>query len=134
MRVLALAAACEGTLAVALLLAPTLVLRLLLGTDAPGAALAVGRVAGIALLGLSLACWPERGASGHRPALRAMLAYNALATLYLLSLGLRGAWVGPLLWPAVVFHAVLTAGCLVALRHEAPRGDAAAKLAAGPAR
>ena len=37
-----------------------------------------------------------------------MLTYSALATAYLLYLGIRGDWVGPLLWPAVVLHAVLT--------------------------
>ena len=37
-----------------------------------------------------------------------MLTYGAAVTLYLLYLGIRGEWVGPLLWPAVVFHAVLT--------------------------
>jgi hypothetical protein len=36
-----------------------------------------------------------------------MLTYNVLATLYLLYLGIRGEWVGILLWPAVVLHAVL---------------------------
>ena len=37
-----------------------------------------------------------------------MLTYNLLATLYLLYLGVRGQWVGKLLWPAVTIHAVLT--------------------------
>ena len=37
-----------------------------------------------------------------------MLIYGAAVTLYLSYLGIRGDWVGPLLWPAVVLHAVLT--------------------------
>jgi hypothetical protein len=37
-----------------------------------------------------------------------MLTYGALVTLYLLYLGIRSEWVGPLLWPAVVLHAVMT--------------------------
>ena len=37
-----------------------------------------------------------------------MLTYSVLATLYLAYLGIRGEWVGPLLWPAVALHAVLT--------------------------
>jgi hypothetical protein len=123
MKLLALAAAGEAALAVALLLDPRLVYQWLLGADASGAALVMGRVAGIALLGLALACWPERGTSGHRAALRAMATYNALATLYLLGLGLGGTWVGPLLWPAGILHAVVTAGCLVALRREGPAGE-----------
>jgi hypothetical protein len=37
-----------------------------------------------------------------------MLCYSLLATLYLAYLGIRGEWVGVLLWPAVVIHAILT--------------------------
>ena len=36
-----------------------------------------------------------------------MLTYNLLATLYLLYLAIRGNWVGLLLWPAVVLHALI---------------------------
>ena len=53
-------------------------------------------------------------------ALRAMSTYNVLATLYLSALGVRGDWVGPLLWPAAVAHAVLSAWCLVVFLR--PRG------------
>ena len=131
MRVLALAAACEATLGVVLLFDPPIVFGLLLGAEASGAGLVMGRVAGIALLGLSLACWPDRGASLRQPALRAMLTYNALATLYLFHLGIRGEWADRLLWPAAVLHAVLTIWCFVAMqRREAPAGDPARKVAA----
>jgi hypothetical protein len=37
-----------------------------------------------------------------------MLTYSLLVTLYLLYLGVRGEWVGPLLWPAVAVHTALT--------------------------
>jgi hypothetical protein len=38
-----------------------------------------------------------------------MLTYSILATPYLFYLAMRGEWVGPLLWPAVVLHLILTA-------------------------
>jgi hypothetical protein len=60
-------------------------------------------VLGIALIALGVACW-----SG-RTALCGMLTYSALATLYLAYVGLGGEFVGRLLWPAVVLHAILTA-------------------------
>jgi hypothetical protein len=63
-------------------------------------------VAGIGLFSLGLACWP--GTESARSALRAMLTYNLLATLYLLYVGIRGEWVGLLLWPVVVVHGALT--------------------------
>jgi hypothetical protein len=114
-RVLAVAAAGEAVTGLALAIDPPLVVRLLLGAEPLGAGLAISRVAGIALLALGVACWPVRDAIARPPALRAMSTYNVLATLYLLSLGVRGEWVGRLLWPAVVLHAVLTVWCFVVL-------------------
>jgi hypothetical protein len=37
-----------------------------------------------------------------------MLTYNLLVTAYLVYLGLAGALVGILLWPAIAIHAALT--------------------------
>jgi hypothetical protein len=45
-------------LALALLIVPGLVGRLLLGEELTGIAIPVARVAGIALVGLGMACWP----------------------------------------------------------------------------
>lgn len=100
-KVLPVAAVVEAATGVALLTVPSLVGRLLLGTEVTGSGLVVARVAGIALVALGIACWPG-------PPLAGMLTYNALATLYFLYLGIRGQSVGPLLWPAVVLHLVLT--------------------------
>ena len=102
---LVLAAIGEAALGLALLVVPSLVGRLLLGAELTGVAIPVARVLGIALIGLGTACWPC--GSGSR-ALCGMLTYSALTMAYLLYLGIRGEWVGPLLWPAVVLHAVLT--------------------------
>jgi hypothetical protein len=41
-------------------------------------------------------------------ALAGMLTYSVLATGYLAWLAVGGEWVGPLLLPAVVAHAILT--------------------------
>jgi hypothetical protein len=101
-RLLLLAAVSEAATGLALLIVPSLAGRLLLGQELAGVAIPVARVLGIALIALGIACWPGR------TALCGMLTYSALATLYLLYLGIRGEWVGPLLWPAVVLHAVLT--------------------------
>ena len=61
----------------------------------------MSRITGIALIALGVACWPG-------PPLVGMLTYSALAMAYLAYVGIGGEWVGPLLWPAVVVHAVLT--------------------------
>jgi hypothetical protein len=108
-RVLALAAVSEAALGFVLLVYPPIVVRLLLGAEIAGAGIAVSRVAGIALISLGLACWPgsDAGSSPSR-ALRAMLCYSLLATLYLAYLGISGERVGVLLWPATVVHGILT--------------------------
>jgi hypothetical protein len=81
----------------------------LLGAELTGVCIPVARVAGFALIALGLACWPGSDATGvANRALRAMLCYSLLATLYLAYLGIRGEWVGVLLWPAVAIHGILT--------------------------
>jgi hypothetical protein len=127
-KVLALAAAGEGALGLVLLVYPPIVVRLLLGAKIAGAGMVMSRVAGIALISLGLACWPGSNASSSPSrALRAMLCYSLLATFYLAYLGIRGEWVGSLLWPAVAVHALLTALLARAWFHER-----AASLARGP--
>lgn len=111
-KVLALAAAGEAALGLVLAVYPPVVVGLLLDAEIAGAGIAVCRVAGIALIALGVACWPGSDAgSSPSGALRAMLCYSLLATLYLAYLGIGGEWVGSLLWPAVVVHAILT--CLL---------------------
>ena len=100
-KLLALAAIGETATGLALVIVPSLVVRLLFGVEIVGVGVVMSSVVGIALIGLGVACWPG-------PALLGMLTYGALVTLYFLYLGIRGEWVGPLLWPAVVLHAVLT--------------------------
>jgi hypothetical protein len=100
-KVLTVAAVAEVATGMALLIVPSLVGRLLFGAELTGVAIPVARILGIALIALGVACWPG-------PALLGMLTYGALVTAYLLYLAFGGEWVGPLLWPAVVLHAVLT--------------------------
>lgn len=99
--VLTFAAIAEAATGLALLMAPSLVVQLLLGEQLAGVAVPVARVLGIALIALGIACRPG-------PPLLGMLTYIALVTLYLAYLGVTGL-AGVLLWPAVVLHAILTA-------------------------
>jgi hypothetical protein len=106
--VLVFASLGEAATGAALLIAPSLVGQLLVGQALTGIAMPVGRVAGIALIALALACWPGREAAS-RPAVQGMLCYSLPVTLYLAYLGIGAEWGGILLWPAVVLHAILTA-------------------------
>jgi hypothetical protein len=99
-RVLVVAALGEVATGAALLLVPSLVGHYLFGVELAGAAAAVARVTGIALIGLGVACWPG-------PPLLGMLTYSAAVTFYLALCGFAGGLTGILLWPAVILHAVL---------------------------
>ena len=103
-RALVLAAVGEAATGAALLMVPSLVGRLLFGVELTGVAIPVARVAGIALVALSVACFPAGEAGQGRSG---MLTYSLLATVYLVCLGLGGEWVGSLLWPAAAVHATL---------------------------
>jgi hypothetical protein len=114
-NVLALSAAAEAGTGLLLLVWPPIVVRLLFGEEISGAGVIMSRIAGIALIGLGVACWPGNFA---RQALNGMLTYSALAMLYLSYIGVRGEAVGLLLWPAVGAHVVLVALLVVALFKE----------------
>ena len=102
-KVLTVAALVEVATGIALLIVPSLIGRLLFGEELTGIVIPVARVLGIALIALGVCCWPSS------TALCGMLTYSALVTLYLLYLAIRGEWVGPLLWPVVALHGILSA-------------------------
>jgi hypothetical protein len=100
-KVLIFAAAGEVLTGLALIIVPTLIGQLLLGEELAGTAVPIARVAGTALIGLGIACWPGPPQVG-------MLIYSTVVTLYLAYLGLVDGVGGFLLWPAVVLHLVLS--------------------------
>ena len=115
-KVLGFAAITEGATGLALMIAPALVVRLLVGLDVSIDGELLGRCFGIALIALALACWPAASASG---ATRAMLTYNALIALYLTYAGAVLHLQGLLLWPAIGLHAVVALLLVGALRRTA---------------
>jgi len=91
------------------LIDPAILIALLLGLEVSNAATLLGRFFGIALISLSLACWPGRqGSSSALQPFRGMLLYNALVAVYLGYLGAVGHMGGPLLWPVCALHAVVS--------------------------
>ncbi len=102
---LAVTAVIELGAGLALLACPSLAVELLLGSplDAP-AAVALGRVAGAALLALGVACWLARGDEPSRAAkglVGAMVLYNLGVVVVLCSARIQWQAVGIALWPAV---------------------------------
>jgi hypothetical protein len=101
---LMLAAIGEAATGLMLMAYPEAVTRLLLNETVAGAGPIVGRVAGIALIALGMACWPG---IDMRRGFSAMLTYSTIVMLVLGVAGARGM-VGILLWPAVAVHATLS--------------------------
>ena len=100
-KVLVFAAVAEAVTGLALLAVPSLVGQMLLGQQLAGVAITVGRVTGIALIALGLACWPATPLIG-------MFAYSSAVAAYLILVGLTGEFAGVLLWPAAIVHALLS--------------------------
>lgn len=112
---LTVSAVVEGATGLALVIRPSALAALLLGAPlhAP-VGVAVGRIAGIALAALGLACWLTR-VDGQGRAARglvfAMLLYNGGALAVLVSAGLGSGLAGIGLWPAALAHFVLGIWC-----------------------
>ena len=103
------AASLEAAVGLLLIISPSFVASALYGADLSEPGLALGRFAGTVFLAFAVACWPEVGTGKRSPAaLRGLLTYNLLATLYFLSVGLDGRHVGMALWPVFALHAILT--------------------------
>jgi hypothetical protein len=111
-KLLIFAAVSEALFGLTLLVYPPIVIRLLFDTEIAGAGVLMSRIAGIAVIALGTACWPDRNTVR---AFFGMLTYNLLAVLYLIYVGVNGG-VGRLLWPAVAEHAALAVLLLWAWR------------------
>jgi len=118
-RLLKLTALIEAATGLGLIAVPAIVVRLLLGAEISGATIPLGRVAGVALLALGVACWLARGDTQSRAArglVSAMALYNIGAALILALAGIGSGFVGIVLWPAVILHAVMALWCVACLR------------------
>ncbi len=118
-RLLKLTAIIEAATGLGLIAVPAIVVRLLLDAEMSGATIPLGRVAGVALLALGVACWLARDDTQSRAArglVRAMMLYNLGAVIILGSAGLGSQSVGIVLWPAVILHAVMAVWCVACLR------------------
>jgi len=117
---LTITAVIEAGTGVALAIAPSPVVLVLLGSplEKP-AGLVIGRILGAALFSLGTACWLARHDAQGRTAaglVAAMLLYNIAAVSLLgyarVGLGISGAG----LWPGVILHLALAVWCVACLR------------------
>ncbi|CAD5925354.1 hypothetical protein PA905_37170 [Planktothrix agardhii CCAP 1459/11A] len=108
-KLLGLASALEILTGLALIIAPSDVAMLLLGDGVSGIGTVVSRVASFGLFALGLACYPRsHDIDSSDQVVLGMLTYNILIAIYLIYLGIRGEWVGRLLWLAATLHTVFS--------------------------
>jgi hypothetical protein len=113
-------AAMESGTGLALVALPSPVATFLLGSslDAPVSA-TVGRVAGVALVALGLACWLGRRDAESRATrglVGAMFFYNAGVALVLAHGGTALGLTGIALWPTAALHAMMSGWCVAVWR------------------
>jgi len=120
-RLLKLTAIIEAATGLGLVAVPALIVRLLLGGEISGASIPLGRMTGVALLALGVACWVASYDVRNRAArglVSAMSLYNLGVALILGAAGLQSRPVGIALWPAVVLHAVMGTWSVASLRRK----------------
>jgi hypothetical protein len=118
-RLLTTTALIETATGLGLICVPAMVVRLLLGSEILGAGIPLGRLAGVALVALGIACWLgsfDIESCGTRGVVSAMALYNLGAVLILGCAGLQSQAIGILLWPAVILHAAMAVWCVACLK------------------
>lgn len=110
-KLLVLTSVLETLLGIFLIIDPTPVIRLLLGTESTSIVQTISRLTGIVYICFGAACYPVELTQGKFikvPSVRAMLLYNLLAAVYLGYLKFAEKLTGELLLPAVILHFLIT--------------------------
>jgi hypothetical protein len=97
-----------------LLTVPNVVCRLLFAATPEGVGMPIGRLAGVALVALGIACLPLRVIEPLPGAVLGLLTYNIGVAILLARVGVTTTLRGAILWPAVILHAVIAAALLAA--------------------
>jgi quinol-cytochrome oxidoreductase complex cytochrome b subunit len=125
-RLLTVTALIETATGLGLILMPSVVVRLLLGSELLGAGISLGRLTGVALLTLGIVCWlasSDTQSCAARGIVTAMTLYNIGAVLILACAGLQSPTVGIGLWPAVILHAAMAVWCVTTLLQKRGRAS-----------
>jgi hypothetical protein len=121
---LAIAAVAETLACLGLILMPDATMQFLFGGRPDGVGMMIGRVAGVALLALGVACWAARADSGGEAragTVRAITLYNAGAGALLVLFAVTGQAAGLGVWSAALLHLALAAGFLASQRRHGSR-------------
>ena len=116
---LAIAAVVEAVAGLAFILTPSATLRLLLGGELDDVGLMIGRLMGVGMLALGVACWgawTDSGGAARAGTVAAITLYNAGSGLLLVLFAVTGQASGLGVWSGGLFHLALAAGFLASQR------------------
>src|SRR5688572_6270959 len=116
---LAIVALMETVAGLGLILSPDPTMQFLFGGRPDGVGMMMGRVAGVALVALGIACWRARADSGGEAragTVGAITVYNAGAGALLVLFAVTGQAAGLGVWSAALLHLALAAGFLASQR------------------
>jgi len=74
--------------------------------------------AGVALIGLGIACLPSKFAGLDRNAVRGLLVFNIAVTIFFGWVGVATAFRGVVLCPVVMAHAAISLALAASLKHK----------------
>ncbi len=118
-QLLTIAAAGESLTGLALILAPEATARFILGAEPNVAGVKLGRVGGVALMAIGIACWGARndaGSAARSSTLKAITFYNTGVGLLLILFAAIAKTGGIVLWSAGVLHLALAAAFAISFR------------------
>ena len=118
-ELLTITAAGESLIGGLALLAPEATAMFIFGAKPKVAGAMLGRVCGMALMALGIACWGARNDSGSAArsgTLKAITFYNAGAGLLLVLFAAIGKTGGIVLWSAGILHLALAAAFAISFR------------------
>jgi hypothetical protein len=116
---LMIATGVETLAGVGLVIVPDATMQILFGGRPDSVGMMMGRVAGLALLALALACWGARsdaGGEARAATVGAITLYNAAGGILLVLFAATGQANGLGVWSAALCHLALAAGFLASRR------------------
>jgi hypothetical protein len=92
--------------------------QLIFGAMPEGIGALFARFAGVALIGLGVACIPSKLERTSQNAVRGLFVFNIGATIFFAWVAIATTFRGAVLWPVVILHAVLSIALAFSLRRE----------------
>ncbi|HEU4837339.1 MAG TPA: hypothetical protein VFS90_23115 [Pyrinomonadaceae bacterium] len=113
-----IAAWIEIIVGVSFILATNVQSQFIFAATPDGVASVFARFAGIALIGLGIACLPSQLAGTNRNAVLGLFVFNVAVTIFFAWVAMATTFRGMVLWPVVILHAVISLALAPSLKRD----------------